>query len=533
MEAQKSTTEYKKKTDAEMYHGLDPYTPISQSNVFVRCSFCQRDITNSIQFRCPECGDMIYCGDCMLSGKESATHKKTHSYCVMHNLNSITLFQEGWSALDEMKLLEAGQIFGMGNWEETSNFLGDKSENKCLDHYFSTYINSSTFPLPDVNQPLKPKQSDDIQEEQPVPEYVGPGDDIQGYWPYRQDFDFEYDNDLENIIKDIEITGEEDEKEMNYKLSLLRIFNRRLNDRNEKKKFIFDRGLLDIKGIQAQEKKRTKEEKLVYSHIKPFARFLSKDEYEELASNLITEENLRQRIKELQKHRKNGITTLEQIYEYENMNQYNSNNTNNTPISSLPTPNSNSKVIPLDISSFEDYSLLTKSEKDFCSYIHILPRHYISIKNVILQEVLRNEKVNKENLSKKLQIDINQTKQIYDFYISTSWVKTDQSILNRQKSYTSSSSVQNMSPTKGMSSPPLTVHTQQNNHQIIKTTNNKKEKINNNNNNNNNNEIEYQSKKKYIESNTSNSINNHIIQYTSNNNNNNNNNSINPSTAAV
>ncbi|KAK8812282.1 hypothetical protein WA158_007516 [Blastocystis sp. Blastoise] len=116
-------------------------------------------------------------------------------------------------------------------------------------------------------------------------------------------------------------------------------------------------------------------------------------------------------------------------------------------------------------------------------------------------------------------------------YITRS-IKTDQSILNRQKSYTSSSSVQNMLPTKGMSSPPLTVHTQQNNHQIIKTTNNKKEKINNNNNNNNN-ELEYQSKKKYIESNTSNSINNHIIQYTSNNNNNNNNNSINPSTAAV
>ena len=55
--------------------------------------------------------------------------------------------------------------------------------------------------------------------------YRGPGCDIQGYWPYRGDFDYEYDNELEYSIKDLEITGEEEEKDLHYKLCLLRIFN--------------------------------------------------------------------------------------------------------------------------------------------------------------------------------------------------------------------------------------------------------------------------------------------------------------------
>ena len=64
-----------------------------------------------------------------MSGKENDVHKKSHPYSVNENLQyihlsteisffrKITLLEEGWSALDELKLLEAGFIFGMGDWE--------------------------------------------------------------------------------------------------------------------------------------------------------------------------------------------------------------------------------------------------------------------------------------------------------------------------------------------------------------------------------------------------------------------------------
>lgn len=38
----------------------------------------------------------------------------------------------------------------------------------------------------------------------------------------------------------------------------------------------------------------------------------------------------------------------------------------------------------------------------------------------------RNNKISKEQLAKKIQIDINQTKTLYDFYVSTSWVNNEE-----------------------------------------------------------------------------------------------------------
>ena len=59
------------------------------------------------------------------------------------------------------------------------------------------------------------------------------------------------------------------------KLEILRIYNKRLDERAEKKKFVLDRDLLFPK-----EKKKNKEEKALYNQFKPFARFLSQEEFE-------------------------------------------------------------------------------------------------------------------------------------------------------------------------------------------------------------------------------------------------------------
>ena len=121
-----------------------------------------------------------------MSGKENDVHKKSLPYSVNENLQyihlstkisffrKITLLEEGWSALDELKLLEAGFIFGMGDWEyvyfnighwfhrEASNYLIDKSEYNCLHHFFSVYIDNAVDYLPDISKGIAPFHADGI-----------------------------------------------------------------------------------------------------------------------------------------------------------------------------------------------------------------------------------------------------------------------------------------------------------------------------------------------------------------------------------
>lgn len=56
--------------------------------------------------------------------------------------------------------------------------------------------------------------------------YTGPGSDINGYNALRNDYDVEYDNDAELMLKDVEILGDEDDKEKELKTCLFRAFNR-------------------------------------------------------------------------------------------------------------------------------------------------------------------------------------------------------------------------------------------------------------------------------------------------------------------
>ncbi len=51
--------------------------------------------------------------------------------------------------------------------------------------------------------------------------------------------------------------------------------------------------------------------------MKPFARFLSKKDYDMLMNGLIKEAKLRERIAKLQRYRKMGIRTLEEVERFE------------------------------------------------------------------------------------------------------------------------------------------------------------------------------------------------------------------------
>jgi transcriptional adapter 2-alpha len=58
---------------------------------------------------------------------------------------------------------------------------------------------------------------------------------------------------------------------------------------------------------------RTKEEKEIYNMLKPFARFHTEEEHENLIKNIVKERNIRKRIEELMAYKKLGLKSISEI----------------------------------------------------------------------------------------------------------------------------------------------------------------------------------------------------------------------------
>ena len=71
--------------------------------------------------------------------------------------------------------------------------------------------------------------------------------EIVGFMPKRGDFDIEYDNDAELLLAEMEFNDDDKESELKMKFKLLDIYNARLDERIKRKKFVIERGLLDLR----------------------------------------------------------------------------------------------------------------------------------------------------------------------------------------------------------------------------------------------------------------------------------------------
>jgi len=111
--------------------------------------------------------------------------------------------------------------------------------------------------------------------------------------PNRGDFDIEYDNDAELLLAEMEFNDDDKENELQMKYKLLNIYNTRLDERLKRKKFVIERGLLDLKKQNLFDKTRTKEEKEIYNMMKVFARFNTPEDHEKLVQGIIKEKQIR------------------------------------------------------------------------------------------------------------------------------------------------------------------------------------------------------------------------------------------------
>ncbi|KAI8079944.1 Homeodomain-like protein, partial [Halteromyces radiatus] len=292
--------------------------------------------------------------------------------------------------------------------------------------------------------------------------------DIQGYMPKRKEFEVEPLNDAEQVIKDLAFYQDDTEQDIRLKLHMLDIYNTKLDRRMEYKRFVFERQWLDFRAQRRwHERKRSSLEKKLVNQTKVFCRLQTAADYEHFVHGLVREQQLRDRIAQLQHWRYvAGVSTLQQGEQYERDKQHrleylkqllattherlqiagsipssSSSSSTTTSINTMPRlmpnrplpfrtptvpspaqPTARKPANPLDISTADGIDLLTPEEQKLCSTLRLLPRPYLVIKDTILAAYAKQGFLKRRATRALIKIDVNKTSKIYDFFIESGWI---------------------------------------------------------------------------------------------------------------
>ena len=527
-------TKRKKVTDTVMTKGN-----AGKKKALYHCNYCQRDISHSVRIKCAECADFDLCLECFSIGVELYPHSNTHAYRVVDNI-SFPLFVMDWGADEELLMLEAIEMYGLNNWPEVAEHVGTKTSVQCREHYINTYINVSTFPLPDLTRIIGPEGGMAIQS-QPTEEETGPQDGLQqqhaegegkgtgignkssarkkgsedqgqdvkvgadgasgrgisrpptldseepsrvagnlqevsGYHAKRNEFDPDFDIDAEVPLAEMDFKESDTEEETRQKERQLEIYSYRLDERERRKNFILERGLLNIKHIMALDKKRTPEERALHAQFRVFARFQSEEDHRRLMEGLAVEEHLRARIEKLKQYRRLGLHTLPEVDAYEadakrrdfekqrlkamESAPYLQSSSIKPPgvsradrylarsgaeegtqkigpsIPSMQKRSSSAELLALqrgtggskqqnpllDISLFPGHEVLTAGERELCAVSRIMPAEYLSMKRKLMLESREKGSVDPSAAIEFFQVDQVKTLRVFEFLVKCGWI---------------------------------------------------------------------------------------------------------------
>jgi hypothetical protein len=156
-----------------------------------------------------------------------------------------------------------------------------------------------------------------------------------GYCPKRNEFDVEYKNDAEIELMEIDFKENDSQNINDMYEKILFNYNNILDKREERKKFVMEKDLFDVKKQIIKEKKLNREDRDIYQSMKQNRKYLTNEQFQDYFEGIILEKNLKSRLNQLLYYYKLGYKTYDQIYKYINelkqknnkiKNKYNSKN---------------------------------------------------------------------------------------------------------------------------------------------------------------------------------------------------------------
>ncbi|XP_021718307.1 transcriptional adapter ADA2-like [Chenopodium quinoa] len=267
-----------------------------------------------------------------------------------------------------------------------------------------------------------------------------PVTDLCGYNPKREEFEVEYDNDAEQLLADMEFKDTDTEAERDLKLKVLRIYNRRLDERKRRKDFVLERNLLYPDPF---EKTLTPEEKELCQRYRAFMRYHSKKEHEELLTSVVNEHRIRKRLQDLQEAKAAGCRTSAEADIYigrqrrmeaeENARKQRESieagaggkvllrsNRDFVSKDSASTTTGQFKTNSLDewdITGFPGADLLSDKEKKLCAEIRILPSHYLNMSQTLTMEAFKGNITKKSDAHNLFKVDPSKVDRVYDMLV--------------------------------------------------------------------------------------------------------------------
>ena len=435
------------------------------------CSVCSGKLVEPY-IHCAECTkpSTDLCLICFVTGRETGTHVNSHNYEIRSLV--FTLFEDRWSARDELNLLNATEEHGFGNWEEISKKVGRKTSEECQAHYLKFYINGSSSFIPkfEVNREQCWRRSLPLKKNdyRPSPDASHDSDVLSavGYMAPRADFCIEYDNFAELDLKETEITTphctelEEHEDEdliVALNLSVADIYYRRLQERKLRKKVLRKYGLLDIACIKSLECRNNREEKVIRDALRKFMRFLHPDSYEQIVHSILFQKQIEARVELLKEYRNAGLKTFRNVCFYEKFKkqrqalvpknklvdeallhkenplasqvwlQRQLNRNKSAPAMPAMPPINRKPSAPLNLEGTPQYDVLTDAEKNLCSAIRLMPEMYLEYRSMLQREsFLTKSGVRLQTARDLFKMDVNKTKRLYDFCVAQGFIVGDQ-----------------------------------------------------------------------------------------------------------
>lgn len=443
------------------------------------CDFCGRDLSSAVRARCVVCPDYDSCLDCFSVGAALLPHRPEHSYRLIEVVHT-PIFQVGWSADEEEKLLEGLELYGVGNWEQVAKLIGSKNPLDTEQHFMRVFLQSSAAPLPDPSKmvpvdktPISEKY-DDFDPKALRVMHMHQQEDAAGWMEKRQDFVYEWDNEAEDIIGDMEVAEDDSKAEKDLRAQVLEIYAEKLNERARRKEFVLERGLTNFKAYQAAEKKRPKEERELREKFRVFMRFVPQDFIEKFIRGILEERQLRAKIEWLRQGRLHGARTLE---ECEKINaSLKSKNRNSVGGSEAPTPsaassanqrrrrvngegsvadsigstaNGTTSVAPSSSADSKDKKsailgdvdwtlmpgaeLLSRTEISLCQALRIVPHQYMIVKEIMIRESARLGGLRKKDAKAIIHLDSVKVFKIYDYMLACGWIKSMNNTANASR----------------------------------------------------------------------------------------------------
>eukprot|EP00866_Antonospora_locustae_P002010 jgi/Antlo1/2010/323 len=246
----------------------------NRTKVAVVCDSCFYDITNENRIRCIVCKE-DECSSCFLIAIKLKTHESHTLRVVIPSEHQKA--GEKWSLINNYVFFEGLKLYGIGNWEDMSLIIPSMTEGDIEEHFIDIF---SISVVPEKNAGYIPKSSNPNCHE------------IWCYMPLRQDFEVQFRDDFEKIMKDIKLDNE-DGIDIEVKLHMFEIYKSILFIRRSRELFMIRHGLVNMRKLLEKEKRYDKTKLELLEIYKPLAALLSKNDFNAFLDGCFAEKKLK------------------------------------------------------------------------------------------------------------------------------------------------------------------------------------------------------------------------------------------------